>query len=84
MKFQKKIMVNYIVFSALLALVFGVFYYTVNMRQYKEKEYGNISTVSDVKLQQFEDMLESMETVSTYLLSNQEILEALSTLSSTI
>ena len=82
MKFQKKIMVNYIVFSALLALVFGVFYYTVNMRQYKEKEYGNISTVSDVKLQQFEDMLESMETVSTYLLSNQEILEALSTLSS--
>lgn len=82
MKFQKKIMVNYTAFSVLLALVFGVFYYTVNMRQYKEKEYGNISTVSDVKLQQFEDMLESMETVSTYLLSDQEILEALSTLSS--
>lgn len=82
MKFQKKIMFNYTAFSVLLALVFGIFYYTVNMRQYKEKEYGNISTVSDVKLQQFEDMLESMETVSTYLLSDQEILEALSTLSS--
>lgn len=80
MKFQKKIMIRYVMLSVLVTLVFGIYYYTVNVNRYKENSYDNMITVSDVKLQQIDDMLQSMEQVSTYLLSNQEVLNALTDL----
>lgn len=80
MKFQKKIMIRYVMLSVLVTFVFGIYYYTVNVNQYKENSYDNMITISDVKLQQIDDMLQSMEQVSTYLLSNQEVLNALTDL----
>lgn len=77
MKFQKKIILVYTIFSVLITGIFGAAYYTLNVRQYKEREYGNIRTVSNVKLQQMEDMLESMESAITYVLSDIEVLDAL-------
>lgn len=77
MKFQKKIILVYTIFSVLITGIFGTAYYTLNVRQYKEREYGNIRTVSNVKLQQMEDTLESMQSAITYVLSDIEVLDAL-------
>lgn len=77
MKFQKKIILVYTIFSVLITGIFGTAYYTLNVRQYKEREYGNIRTVSNVKLQQMEDTMESMQSAITYVLSDIEVLDAL-------
>lgn len=77
MKFQKKIILVYMVFSILLMGIFSAAYYSLNVRQYKEREYGNIRTVANVKLQQMEDTYEGMESAITYVLSDIEVLEAL-------
>lgn len=68
-------------FSIVVTVAFSVFFYTLSIRQYKEKEYSNIKTVADVKLQLFESMLQEMERVGTFLLSSQDVLSALNTLS---
>lgn len=77
MKFQKKIILVYAAFSVLITGIFAAAYYNLNVRQYKEREYGNIKTVSHVKLQQMEDTLEGMESAITWVLSDIEVLEAL-------
>lgn len=77
MKFQKKIILVYAAFSVLITGIFAAAYYNLNVRQYKEREYGNIKTVSHVKLQQMEDTLEGMESAITWILSDIEVLEAL-------
>lgn len=83
MKFQKKIILSYAFFSVFTTLVAGILFYTMSVRQYKERIYSDMRIVSDVKLQQFEDLLQGMESVSTYLLSDSEVLEAIFTLSGT-
>lgn len=77
MKFQKKIIIVYMLFSIVVTVIFGSVYYALNVRQYKEREYTNISTVSNVKLQQMESLLSGMEGVITYFLSDVDILDAL-------
>ena len=80
MKFQKKIVLVYTVFSVLITGLFGAVYYTLNVRQYKEREYENIRSLSNVKLQQMEDELTGMESAITYFLSDIEVLDALKSL----
>lgn len=77
MKFQKKIILVYAIFSVLITGIFTTAYYMLNVRQYKEREYTNIRTVSSVKLQQMEDTLESMESAITYVLSDIKVIDAL-------
>ncbi|MDU7709440.1 MAG: histidine kinase [Clostridium sp.] len=77
MKFQKKIILVYMLFSVIVTGIFGSVYYALNVRQYKEREYTNISTVSNVKLQQMETLISGMEGVITYFLSDVSILDAL-------
>lgn len=77
MKFQKKIILVYAIFSMLITGIFGIVYYSLNVRQYKEREYANIRTVSNVKLQQMESTLEGMESSITYFLSDIDVLDAL-------
>ncbi len=77
MKFQKKIIFVYMIFSVVITGAFGCIYYKLSVEQYKSKEYGNLHTVSSVKLQQMEDVLESMDAAITYFLSDIEILDSL-------
>ena len=72
MKFQKKIILVYMIFSVVITGAFGCIYYKLSVEQYKSKEYGNLHTVSSVKLQQMEDVLESMDAAITYFLSDIE------------
>lgn len=80
MKFQKKIIVVYMAFSVLISSLLGSICYFLNVRQYEEREYGNITTISNVKLQQMEDVIGGMESVILYFLSDEDILEDLETL----
>lgn len=77
MKFQKKIIMVYMVFSIIVTGIFGAVYYTMNVRQYRSREYDRIRSISDVKMEKMEDMLEGMSSVITYFLSDVSILEAL-------
>lgn len=77
MKFQKKIIVVYMIFSIIVTGIFGTVYYIMNIRQYRAREYDAIWAISDVKMEKMEDMLEGMSSVITYFLSDVNILEAL-------
>lgn len=77
MKFQKKIIFVYMIFSLLITGIFSVGYYHQSVSRYKEREYGSIRTVSNVKLQQMENVLESMESAITYVLSDVGVLESI-------
>ena len=77
MKFQKKIIVVYMIFSIIVTGIFGTVYYIMNIRQYRSREYDAIRAISDVKMEKMEDMLEGMSSVITYFLSDVNILEAL-------
>lgn len=77
MKFQKKIIMVYMIFSIIVTGVFGTVYYLMNTRQYRAHEYDEIRAISDVKMEKMEDMLEGMSSVITYFLSDVNVLEAL-------
>ena len=77
MKFQKKIIAIYMIFSILITGVFGSIYYILSAMQYTEREYTNIRTISDIKLEKIEDLLEGMSSVITYFLSDVDVLDAL-------
>lgn len=81
MKFQKKIIVSFVVFSFIIIFV-TIFIYSYYSYSYiKKEEYSNITTVATTKATQFEDMLLKMDSVSTQLLSNQDFLDATSEIS---
>lgn len=77
MKFQKKIIIVYMIFSIIVTGIFGIIYYIMNVKQYRAREYDSIRTVSDVKMEKMEDTLEGMSSVITYFLSDVNILDAL-------
>ena len=77
MKFQKKIIMVYMIFSIIVTGVFGTVYYIMNIRQYRVREYDDIRAISDVKMEKMEDLFEGMSSVITYFLSDVSVLEAL-------
>lgn len=77
MKFQKKIILIYLAFMLLVIFIVSVMYYILNVRQYKERTYNNIYSIAETKLQQFNNTIESMESVATYFLSDMDVLQAL-------
>lgn len=77
MKFRNKIIFTYSIFLILVAGLFIGFYYQTSVRQYTEREHDNIRTISNVKLQQMEDLVWGMESAMMFILSDPEILVAL-------
>jgi len=76
-KFRNKIIFTYSIFLILVAGVFIGFYYQTSVRQYTEREHENIRTISNVKLQQMEDLIWGMESAMMFILSDNEVLVAL-------
>ena len=81
MKFQKKIIVIYSVFAVIASLIVGTIYYLYNSTEYRDSEYQNMNVSSKMVLQQVDDMIQKMEDVSDYILSDPEVLDAIKTLS---
>lgn len=77
MKFQKKIIGVYMLFSVIVSGIFGSIFFISGMRRYKEREYAHFQTISDIKIEQMEGTLEGMSSVIKYFLSDVEILNAL-------
>lgn len=77
MKFQKKIILVYMIFSIIVTGIFGAVYYVMSVRQSRAREYNSIRAISDVKMEKMEDTLEGMSSVITYFLSDVDILDAL-------
>jgi len=76
-KFRNKIIFTYSIFLILIAGLFIGFYYQTSVRQYTEREHENIRTISNVKLQQMEDLIWGMESAMMFILSDNEVLVAL-------
>ena len=81
MKFQKKVLLLYAIFAFVMIMIMSGIYLTNSMRNHNNKIENELQTVSDVKMQQLNTTFGNMESVTTYLLSNQEVLEAIEVLS---
>lgn len=68
------------VFAFLITLIFTCVYSSFSIKGYKEKQEAAIRIVSEAKLQQICNRVDEMSAVTTYLLSNQEVLQALNEL----
>lgn len=81
MKFQAKMQIVYVILGILTASVAGSIYYFMSMAKINEKEKQSLSiSVKQLKLQ-YDEMIQSMEDVSHYLLSDGETLEAITAIS---
>lgn len=81
MRFQKRILSFYTIFAAAITLSVTLIYLLVTVNNFSVKLENEISTVSGAKTQQLENLFENMEAVTTYLLSDPEVLEAVTVLS---
>ena len=80
MKFQKKIMLLYVAFGLFTAIILGGGYYGISMRQDINDEYQNLSWVTDQYEQQWNEYVKPMDSIMSYILSDQEMLNAIRTL----
>lgn len=76
MKFQKKIIFNFIGFSGIIMMILVGIYCYFSYSDLKKTEFDNMKTVATTKVSQFSDMLVQMDNVSIQLLSAQDFLEA--------
>lgn len=82
MKFQKKIILIYSFFAVVASLIVGTIYYAYDSGRYRESEYQNLNVSAKVLSQQVDDTIQQMEAISSYILSDPEVLQAIKTLSS--
>lgn len=83
MKFQKKIIVTYIILSMMIITIFGSIYYVLLAKQFQNKTYTNVETISNIKTKQFRELVDGMESVMSYVLSDIDVIEALKVLAKT-
>lgn len=78
MKFRTKMFLVYAVFGILISVIAGSIYYAVSISSFKEQEYRNLHVTARQMASQYEELLQSMEEVSLYLLSDSDTLTAIS------
>lgn len=81
MKFQSKMRIVYIVLGILAAVVSGCIYYSISADKIYEHEMNNLATSAVQLNQQYEEMIKTMEDISYYLLSDPDILDAVTSIS---
>lgn len=81
MKFQSKMRIVYIGLGILAAVVSGCIYYSISADKIYEHEMNNL-TISAAQLnQQYDEMIKTMEDISYYLLSDPDMLDAITSIS---
>lgn len=84
MKFQSKMKIVYIILGILAAIVSGFIYYSISVDKIYEREMQNL-TISAAQLnQQYDEMIKSMEDISYYLLSDADMLSAITSISTMV
>ena len=84
MKFQAKMRIVYIVLGILAAVVSGCIYYSTSADKIYEREMHNLSFSASQLNQQYDEMIKSMEDISYYLLSDADMLAAITSISSMV
>lgn len=83
MRFQRKIMLLYVIFGLFTAILLGGGYYTISVQQNLKNEYQNLSTLAKQYEQQWNEYIKPMDSIMSYILSDQEMLESLRVLAGT-
>lgn len=77
MKLQMKIVLFFSVFTFVVSLLGGIFFYHSNIQQYEEMEKANLQVAAEQLMAQAENKIKQMEGCINYILSNPNILEAI-------
>jgi len=81
MRFQTKIIFGYMFFVFVAAVILGVFYYNFSINQYKQAEEKNLNIIAKQIVSQLDETIKPMELTMNYILSDPDILSAISALS---
>lgn len=81
MKFQLKMKIVYIFLGIMAAVVSGGIYYSVSVDKIYEREMHNLSISAEQMNQQYDEMINAMEDISYYLLSDGDMLSAITLIS---
>ena len=82
MRFQKKILLNYVAFLFISVMVICVLYYHSSRKRYVAEEYSYLTTLTGQMMKQLELEYSSMQEATESLLSDPAILDNLKILSS--
>lgn len=80
MRFQKRILLFYAIFATAIIAIFATIYTNITFKSHSDKVNGELKTVADVKVSHLDNLFDNMSAVTTYLLSDQEVLLALTKL----
>lgn len=83
MRFQKKVTLLYTILGLLTAILFGGIYYKSSVRKNLKDEYLNLQMLAQQYEQQWTQYVKPMESIAGFLLSNQDVLDAIYTLAHT-
>lgn len=81
MRFQKKILINYVILLMTAAILFSALYYSASRKRYVSEEYAYLQTLAGQMAQQLELQYSSMEEAAEALLSDGALLTDLKMLS---
>lgn len=81
MKFRTRIIVVYAVFALSVAILLGGIYYYFSVKRSVDQEFGNLEDLSRQLNQQYEESIKAMKNVSSYILSDADVIEAIRKLS---
>ncbi len=80
MHFRTKMIIIYASFVTVVAVLIGAWYQSYSFRQYTENEYRNMDLLAQQLSDQFDETVKPMKFVTSYLLSDMDVLDALRTL----
>ena len=81
MGFRKKIILSFSIVVFVISLFFGIFYYTYSAKNLRESAEKDIKYVSEQMIGNLSDVIDAMKHASDYLLSSDEMLDAMKVLS---
>jgi two-component system, sensor histidine kinase YesM len=80
MRFRTRMIIIYTCFVGIIAIVLGICFSVYNFKQYRTNEYSNMELLASQLSNQFDETIKPMRFITSYLLSDMEVLNALRTL----
>lgn len=81
LKFQSKMRLVYIVLGIMSSFILGYLYYSISMDKIYRHEMSSLTVSVEQLKNQYDEMIETMKDVSYYLLSDPDILDAITSIS---
>lgn len=81
LKFQSKMRLVYIVLGIMASFILGYLYYSISMDKIYRHEVSSLTVSAEQLKNQYDEMIETMKDVSYYLLSDPDMLDAITSIS---